>query len=241
MYNALVTRLKGVVTDPSLPKYGIQDFVLVANANTKQVNYYVPPVPYRFKAKITGGNSYFTIGTDATHLTEVDVTTGDNYNTGYVNLVKASGEDFNYELDVYNSSFLCGVVKLEDLLESDSVYIINLQQGTSATQGFIASSGSVNEIGKKFPNLCEFNSQWLGGITGDLAIGFGSCKYLRYMGLRNTMIDGSLEGLCDALLAAGKDGPLGIICNGRITLNGVAVANATQKNITFANGSYTIA
>lgn len=239
MYNALVTRLKGVVSDSSLPKYGLQDFVAIANTSTRQVNRYTPPVPYRFKAKITSGESYFTIGTDtSTHLTEVDVKTGNNYDSGYVNFVKV-GDDIQYELDVYNSSSIIGVLKLDDLLASDSVYTILCQQGTSS-MGTIASSGSINEFGTKFPNLCEFQAQWLSGITGDLVTGFGSCKYIRYVAIRNTKVTGALEDLCSALLAAGKEGPLGIICNNYITYNGAVVGNGTQKSITFANGGYTI-
>lgn len=231
MYNALVTRLKGVVSDSSLPKYGLQDFVAVANTSTRQVNRYTPPVPYRFKAKITSGESYFTIGTDtSTHLTEVDVKTGNNYDSGYVNSVKV-GDDIQYELDVYNSSAIIGALGIDALMASESVYIIQCQQG---------SSGSINEFGSKYPNLCEFQAQYLPSITGDLVTGFGSCKYIRYVAIRNTKVTGALEDLCAALLAAGKEGPLGIICNNYITYRGAVVGNAVQKNITFANGGYTI-
>lgn len=237
---ALITRLRGVATDDTLPKFGYQDFFAVSDLTTRQVNQYTPPVTYMYKARILSGNSYFTIGTNTEHLTEVDVAGGNNYASGYVNLVRAAGEDVAIEVDVYNSCFIGGVLELDDLTPSYNVYIIRCQQGPNASGVQVVSKGSVNDLSNKFPNLCEFTAQYLASVNGELETGFGGMKYICYLALRNTKITGTLEGLCSKLVAAGKEGPLGIICNGRITYQGAAVANGTQKNITFSGGSYVV-
>lgn len=237
---ALITRLRGVATDDTLLKFGYQDFLAVADQTTRQINQYTPPVTYMYKARILSGNSYFTIGTNTEHLTEVNVSGGNNYASGYVNLVRAAGEDMEIEVDVHNSCFIGGVFELSDLTPSYNVYIIRCQQGPNASGVQIVCRGSVNELSKKFPNLCEFTAQYLASVNGELETGFGDMKYIRYLALRNTKITGTLEGLCSRLVAAGKEGPLGIICNGRITYQGTAVANGKQKDITFSGGSYVV-
>lgn len=233
----LVKKLEGVVNNPNLPRLGFQSFLVNDGMSTSQANSYDPPVAYKFKSNIASGNSYFTVGTDATHLSSVDVSGANASN--YVTMHRASNEDMLIDIDVYNSSWVGGLVTdISKLLSSDSVYMINFVDVTPVGGSRIVSGGSINTIGDKYPNLCEFKSTWQTNVTGNLVTGFGKCKYIRYMNIRGTQIGGSLDSLLDTLALNGKDGPFGIVCNSIITYNGSTLADGTQKNFTFSNGSW---
>lgn len=233
----LVKILDGVVDNPNLPRLGDQNFLVNDGTSTIQVNSYDPPVAYKFTARIASGNSYFTVGTDATHLSSVDVSGANASN--YVTMHRASGEDMAIIIDVLNSSWVGGLVTdISKLLSSDSVYLVKLNDVTPVGGSRTVSGGSINTIGDKYPNLCEFTAVWQNLITGDLNTGFGKCKFLRYMQIRGTQISGSLNSLLDTLALNGKNGTFGIVCNSIITYNGSTLAEGTQKNFNFSNGNW---
>lgn len=233
-----MTQLKESVDNPNLPKFGYQNFYSIDNQTIRQVNSYTPAdglLSYRFKANIVSGNSYFTIGTDTTHHQSVDVTGQNGWDT-YVELHKAQEEDANYEIDVRSSSCVFGVLNLANINPSYNVYIVSCRGGYKADGSYVQSSGSIDSISEKYPNICEFEAQWQSAINGNLVTGFGNAKYILYLALRSTQIEGSIEELCNALVSSGRtNGFLGIICNGRITYQGSAVQDGTQKNIRFGS------
>lgn len=224
--------------NPDLPKYGFQDFFAIGNISNIGQGYTLPGgKTFRFRAEITKGASYFTIGAGSTHYNSIDVT-GDSF----PNLVKESGADAHYQIDVLNSSILTGVITdVDSLIASANVCIIILKQGYNAAGGFVTSGGSINGFGEKFPYLSRFDAMYMSRISGNLTTAFGKCIYMGRAQLQSTQVAGTIEALAESQWQNGRrSGTFQIQCNGIITYNGEAVAAGTFKQIGFTSSGYTI-
>lgn len=229
MSTTLIKRLKGIIDNNVLPIFGEQDFYNVTNALELNTGDYSG----RMVVKIIRGG-YILQGSDPTHKSEVDT-------DDVISIYADENRDVYYKIDVYNSVSLAGVLNLDELKSSYSVKRIICSGGLKREGGaFVTSTGSVDLIGDKFPNLVYVYLTYMASLTGSI-MGFAKCTKISRMNIDSTNITGALEDFASSQIANGRlSGSVDILCNGKVTYNGEAVPDGTFKTITYNGNSYTI-
>lgn len=229
----LVTKLKGEVQG-DLPLFG----KVVIN---QAISVNVSGSPYTdgnfyFKAKISGENSYFTVGSDSTHYTELDIS-GD---VRAIHFVKAENEDAYIEFDMLNTSLVFGIIDFDKLYGDNIVYIKCPRTST------LYPTGSINNLSEYCPKLKCIEADYCDSITGNIKTAFGKLINLQAVYQNsNVGVTGSLDELAQEQINNGRtSGTLNMMGNGVITWlnNGVetVTTNGQFYHISFSGSTYTI-
>lgn len=229
MNTTLIKRLKGIIDNDNMPIFGEQDFYNVKSEDNINTGAYAG----RMVVKIIRGG-YILQGSDPTHKSEVDT-------DDVISIFADENRDVYYKIDVYNSVVLVGVLNFDELKSSYSVKKITGSGGYKKEGGdFVTSTGSVDQIGDKFPNLVIAYLIYMASLTGSI-MGFAKCTKITSINIAHTNITGALEDFASSQIANGRvSGSVRIKCNGKVTYNGEAVPNETNKTITYSGSSYTI-
>lgn len=229
MSKCLVTRLQGVVSDDTLPKFGIAIVrIPVGDELVRRVGeklYHWFPL---YLNCIDG--VYFTDVSDTDHITEFDGEVYPNPKT-----VLTGEEPGTIEWDYYRSGVIAGVFNVSQIASYSIEAIRPTKYGPDEILGYTTSYGSTEGIATKVPNLKCFECEWNNQVSGNI-MDFAPLLEMVYISVRTTRkFRGDVKDFAEAQVAAGRtSGSISIICNASLTNNGTVVGNGIVVDITFS-------
>lgn len=226
--DCLVKTLKTSVNNANLPIYGIN---IGRMKNMKNIGYSSVVelgslFSFKLKAKVIDNTSHFTI--DNVDYTEINTT---DWHTSFTTTDPVAG---TVEVDIYESTIWPCSINLDSCWASDRLLSINIVAGPN-----VSVEGNLSNI-RKFKNLLLISVPG-SGISGKIE-DFCACKNIRYINLSYCVnITGTIEDLADGLKGEYRNGThLKLVCNTKITYQGVAMTKGATKYIIFADGGYTV-